>query len=78
MTYTLLFIACLVGVFSKDYQANLLQRLSLSTLAFWSIWRIGLVWEYGWGYPHEVVIATSLIMYAIGSLIKTLKWKFNK
>lgn len=76
--YLLLFFACVAGAFSTLYNANLLQRLALSTLAFWTMWRIGLIWEHGWGYPHEPVVATALLLYAIGSVIKTLAWRWEK
>jgi len=76
--YLLLFAACAAGAFSMNYNANLLQRVALSILAFWSVWRIDLIWDHGWGYPHEPVLATALMLYAIGSFVKTLHWRWKK
>lgn len=75
IAYIFLFIACVIGAFNHEYKANLLQRIALSILAIWSIWRIGLIWNYGWGYPHEFLVATALVLYAIGSAIKTRKYR---
>ena len=72
--YALVFTACVAGAFSENYCANLLQRIALSTLAFWVVWRAGLILERGWGGMHEPVVATALALYSIGSLIKTLKF----
>ena len=72
--YTIFFVTCLAGAFSTVYNANLIQRLSILMLVIWTVWRAQLVWERGWGYPHEPLLVTALALYAIGSLIKTLAW----
>lgn len=71
--YAVVLLACTAGAFSRAYAANLLQRLALALLALWSAWRIELVARYGWGYPHEPMVATALLLYAVGSLHKTIK-----
>lgn len=73
--YVVVCAACIAGAFSRDYSANLLQRLALAIFALWSTWRAQLVYEYGWGYPHETLVATALLLYAAGSALKTLRWK---
>lgn len=75
--YTIVFGTCLAGAFSTVYNANLIQRLSILMLAIWTVWRAQLVWEQGWGYPHEPLLVTALALYAIGSLIKTLAWNHH-
>ena len=72
--YVIVLLACVVGAFDRDYDANLLQRLALFIFAMWSAWRIQLVSANGWGYPHEPLVASALLMYAAGSVYKTLKW----
>lgn len=76
ITYIGIFVACLAGAFSNAYCANLLQRVALSTLAFWTVWRMGLIYERGYSTEHEAIVGTALALYAIGSLVKTLK--FNR
>lgn len=76
ITYIVIFIACIAGAFSDAYCANLLQRVALSTIAFWTVWRVGLIYERGYSTDHEAVVGTALALYAVGSLLKTLK--FNK
>lgn len=77
LAYVLVFAACLAGAFSVLYQANFLQRLSIFILAIWSVWRIQLIWEEGWSYPHEPLLATCLALYALGSIVKTIVWKYH-
>ena len=74
LAYVMLFCACLAGAFSCLFEANLLQKLALAILAFWSVWRIGVVYEHGWGYPHEPVVATGFALYVVGSIWKTYKY----
>lgn len=71
--YAVLLLVCAAGAFSKAYAANLAQRFALATLAVWSAWRVELVLSHGWGYPHEPVVASALLLYALGSAHKTLK-----
>ena len=73
--YAVVLLVCVVGAFSSAYAANLAQRLALAMLAVWSVWRIELVMAHGWGYPHEPVVASALLLYALGSVHKTLKHK---
>lgn len=73
--YIVVCAACIAGAFSRDYSANLLQRLALGLFALWSTWRAQLVYESGWGYPHETLVATALLLYAAGSALKTMAWQ---
>ena len=76
--YALILLTCVMGAFNPDYDANLLQRIALGMFAIWSVWRIQLVYQFGWGYPHEPMVATALLLYAIGSIMKTVRWKKMK
>lgn len=73
--YAVLLLICTAGAFSRAYAANLAQRVALGMFALWSAWRIELVLRYGWGYPHEPMVASALLLYALGSLFKTWTWR---
>lgn len=73
--YVVLFIVCLFGAFSKNYSANFMQSTAILLFALWAAWRIGLVWKFGWGYPHEPLVATALLLYSVGSFLKT--WNYR-
>ena len=73
--YGLIVLTCVMGAFNIDYDANLLQRLALAMVAVWCVWRIQLVYAYQFTYPNEPVVATAIMLYAIGSIMKTLRWK---
>ena len=76
--YAVVLALCMAGAFSVTYDANLAQRIAMGALAVWAAWRIQLVYEYGWGYPHETFVATALLLYAAGSAYKTLKWGIKR
>jgi energy-coupling factor transporter transmembrane protein EcfT len=76
--YLLVFLACVVGSFNHRYEANTMQSLALAMLGFWCVWRIKLVWNFGWGIPHEPLLATALLCHSIGSVTKTMFWKERK
>lgn len=76
--YVVIFVACIAGAFSSSYDANLAQRLALALLGLWSVWRIELVYQHGWGYPHEAFVATTMLLYAVGSIAKTIKWRIKR
>lgn len=64
------------GAFSPRYDANILQRLALGAFSMWGVWRIGLILEDGWGFPHEWLVATAMALFAAGTLQKTLEhWR---
>lgn len=70
--YVVLFVACLAGSFSHRFHANVMQSLGLGILGIWSAWRISLVWQSGWSFPHEPLLATALLFHSIGTISKTL------
>jgi hypothetical protein len=74
VAYAVVFSACVAGAFAHSYDANLPQRIAMALFAIWSVWRVQLVVVYGWGYPHETFVATALLLYAVGSAWKTIKW----
>lgn len=73
--YVLTLILCTIGMYHNSFNANFLQRVALVMMAFWFVWRISLVFQHGWGYPHEQLIAMAMLVFAIGSTVKTLKWR---
>ncbi len=72
--YAFFSISTIVGALNNSFDANLTQRVALSIFGIWAIWRINLVIENGWAYPHEPVIATALGLYALGTILKTIKY----
>lgn len=76
--YAFVIGACIIGAFDRDYDANLMQRLALGAFAFWSLWRVELIWRYDVGWAHEPLLVTALLLYALGSILKTIKWKKRK
>ena len=77
LAYAIFFTACAVGAFSRAYSANLAQRLAMTLFAVWSVWRMGLFWSHGWGYPHEPLVASAMALYALGSAYKTIAYRFK-
>lgn len=76
--YVLVFVSCLAGSFARTYEANVMQSIALALMAFWSVWRIRLIWEYGWGIPHEPLLATALMCHCVGSVTKTYRYIWRK
>lgn len=72
--YAFAILGCLTGAFSHRFAANLLQQIGLACLSFWAIWRITIVWESGWGWPHEWLLATALLTHSGGTFLKTFAW----
>lgn len=77
LAYAIFFTACAVGAFSRAYSANLAQRLALALFAVWSAWRMGLVWRHGWGCPRELLVASAMALYALGSAYKTIVFRLR-
>lgn len=73
--YGLIVLTCVMGAFNIDYDANLLQRLALAMVAIWSVWRMQIIYKSEWTYPNEPVVATAIMLYALGSIMKTVRWK---
>ena len=77
LAYAIFFTACAVGAFSRTYSANLAQRLAMALFAVWSVWRMGLFWSHGWGYPREPLVASAMALYALGSAYKTIVFRLR-
>lgn len=66
------FLTCtLLGAFSRCFDANLFQRVGLMLFGIWTMWRIYLVYLYGWSYPHEPLIASAFLIYSVSTVYKT-------
>lgn len=78
VVYTFVLIISTVGAFSMAFDANTAQRLGLTMFAVWSAWRIQLIIEHGWAYPHEPLVATAIGVFAAGSLQKSLRYLRSK
>ena len=63
------------GALSPRFDANILQRLALFGFSLWSAWRISLIFEHGYSWPHEPVVVTALALYAAGTVQKTLSYR---
>lgn len=74
--YSIVLFVCVIGAFDKHYDANLAQRLALGVLSLWIVARVDYIHAYGW-MMHEPILATGLALYAIGSVAKTLKWRYK-
>lgn len=73
--YILSLIGCTFGLYHAKFNANFLQRVALILFAFWFVWRITLVYQHGWGYQHEPLIAMAIAIFTLGTIVKTLRWK---
>lgn len=73
--YAIALLCCGLGLYNNRFDANLLQRIGLVLFAFWSVWRVTLIYKSGWGYPHEPMIATAIVLFAVGTVTKTLRWR---
>lgn len=78
LIYTFVLIISAVGAFSRAFDANVTQRFALTMFAVWSAWRVQLILEGGWGYPHEPLVATAMCVYAIGTVQKALHYQDSK
>ena len=70
-TYAFVALMCIAGQFNRSFNGNSFQRLGLAMASIWAIWRIQMLSNGTWGYPHEPLLATSMGLYALGTLIKT-------
>lgn len=73
--YVFICIASAVGSLNRDFDANIMQRIAMGLLALWAVWRIILIWDYGWSYPHEPVMVTALGIYAVGTITKMIHYR---
>lgn len=73
-TYVFVALMCIAGQFNRSFNGNSFQRLGLAMAAIWSLWRIQMLNNGPWGYPHEPLLATSMGLYAIGTLLKTMHY----
>lgn len=73
--YGLTLPAAAWGALSPRFDANLLQRTALGLYSLWGVWRIGLILQDGWGFPHEWLVATAMALYAAGTVQKTLSYR---
>lgn len=71
IVYIFVAIMCVVGQINNSFDGNSLQRAGLGLACLWALWRIYLLSISTWGYPHEPLIATSMGLYALGTLVKT-------
>lgn len=69
--YGFVALMCIAGQFNRSFNGNSFQRLGLAMAAIWALWRIQMLSNETWGYPHEPLLATSMGLYAIGTLLKT-------
>lgn len=63
------------GAFSSRFCANVAQQVALCMFALWAVWRIFLIMQHGWGFPHEPMVVTALALYAGGTIQKALHYR---
>lgn len=73
--YAMTLPAAAWGALSPRFDANLLQRVALFGFSLWSVWRISLILDFGYSWPHEPVVVTALALYAAGTVQKTLAYR---
>lgn len=64
-----------LGAFNMAFCANLTQRFALLLFAVWAAWRIQLIVEHGYAWPHEPLAVTALALYAFGTVLKTIHYR---
>lgn len=77
LTYIVMLVCIVVGAFNRAFDASLLQRIALFIISIWLCWRLWLVWEHGWAYPHEPMISSALALYAVATIKKTIWYKHH-
>ena len=72
--YLILSMTCVFGAFSKQFNGDSMQRLGLGVLFFWFAGRAYMLMTMPYGWPHEPGIVTGLLLYASGTIRKTVKY----
>ena len=73
-TYALLAVLCVVGAFSRSFDGDSMQRLGLGVLFFCFAGRAYMLVTMPYGWPHEPGIVTGLLLYASGTIRKTVSY----
>jgi hypothetical protein len=71
-------LACVAGAFSQCYSGTLLQRIGMALIAFWAMWRAGLIIQEGDVHPSMALGALGMAVFAAGTMIKTWLWRYRK
>ena len=74
ITYALLSVLCIVGAFSRSFDGDSMQRLGLGVLFFCFAGRAYMLITMPYGWPHEPGIVTGLLLYASGTIRKTVSY----
>ena len=74
ITYALLAVVCIVGAFSRSFDGDSLQRLGLGVLFFCFAGRAYMLMTMPYSGPHEPLIVTGLLLYASGTIRKTVSY----
>ena len=74
ITYLILASVCIVGVFSRSFDGDSMQRLGLGMLFFCFAGRAYMLMAMPYGWPHEPGIVTGLLLYASGTIRKTVSY----
>lgn len=72
----LLFLAVIsgVGVFSRVFQDNLLQRIGMVALSLGSISLAYRVWLTEWMSQSDITLIIGAVLYSLGTWTKTLHY----
>lgn len=74
ITYMLLSALCIVGAFSRSFDGDSMQRLGLGVLFFFFAGRAYMLMTMPYGWPHEPGIVMGLLLYASGTIRKTVSY----
>lgn len=74
IAYALLAVLCIVGAFSRSFAGDSMQRLGLGVLFFCFSGRSYMLTTMPYSWPHEPLIMTGLLLYASGTIRKTVSY----
>ena len=72
--YLILSMTCVAGAFSKQFNGDSMQRFGLGVMFFWFAGRAYMLMTMPYGWPHEPGIVTGLLLYASGTIRKTVSY----
>lgn len=76
--YAFFWIVTLLGAFNHTFNSNLWQRVGLCLLGCGALWSINIQLESGLTNPHDMITATGLSVYALGTIFKTNQYRLGR
>ena len=75
--YAFFWGSTLLGAFNHTFDANLWQRIGLCLLGCGALWGMELQLKSGLTNPHDIMTATGLAAYALGTIFKTNSYRLG-